>query len=179
MYYALFPSAYAIAGANLSNVAAAIQVSLAVVVDLSISGVTMSDQGPVLRFHTFAGQQYSVECSTSLSPGDWSALPGGSIMGDGTDVSWTDTSPAASSPRFYRLSLPRAFGLLLALAADPVLLARQPGRLALAPQSRAGVSPALRGSGGQARRLPYVGDCGSVARIWGLTREADLPSSAG
>jgi hypothetical protein len=58
---------------------------------------------PVLHFHTFAGQQYSVEFAPELGAGVWTALPGGTVQGDGHSISISDTNPAAATSRFYRV----------------------------------------------------------------------------
>jgi hypothetical protein len=64
----------------------------------------VNNQQPVVRFHTFSGQQYQIEYSPDFSPGSWTALPGGAVAGNGFDASVTDPQPAtAFSKRFYRL----------------------------------------------------------------------------
>jgi alpha-tubulin suppressor-like RCC1 family protein len=90
---------------NVVAVAAGYQSSLALVADLRIAGIALSDQGPVIRFRTFAGQRYAVECSPDLSVGSWVTSPGGTIFGDGNDAQWTDATPAAETARFYRVKL--------------------------------------------------------------------------
>ena len=78
--------------------------TVAVIAPLQITSITRTNQNSQLRFHTFSGQQYSVEYSPSLNPGSWTNLPGSNISGDGGDALVTDTNVTASiKARFYRL----------------------------------------------------------------------------
>jgi alpha-tubulin suppressor-like RCC1 family protein len=78
--------------------------SLARTIPLHFTSLIVTNQDSLLRFHTFYGQQYSVEFSPDLSPGSWTPLPAGSFSGNGCDLTVIDTNAVASSPvRFYRL----------------------------------------------------------------------------
>jgi alpha-tubulin suppressor-like RCC1 family protein len=78
--------------------------TVAVLAPLQITSITRTNQNSLLRFHTFSGQQYSVEYSPSLNPGSWTSLPGSGVSGDGRDALVTDTNATASiNARFYRL----------------------------------------------------------------------------
>ncbi len=95
--------------ANLSNVvaiAAGSYHSLAITIDLKVTSIERSNGKPRLGFHTFSGQNYSIEYSPDLSSSSWSNLLGtNSIPGTGQDVSLTDTNVTMSINRFYRLKL--------------------------------------------------------------------------
>jgi alpha-tubulin suppressor-like RCC1 family protein len=88
---------------NVVALAAGESQSLAIQLALQIASITLSNQEPVICFHTFAGQNYSVEYSPDLSPNSWSPLPNGTVSGDGQDAAVTDTDPAIPGPRFYRV----------------------------------------------------------------------------
>ncbi len=90
---------------NVVAIAAGENQSLAIRIDLKIASIALSGQGPVICFHTFAGQSYLVEYSRDLSSGSWSPLPDGSVSGDGQDAAVTDTDPALPDSRFYRVRL--------------------------------------------------------------------------
>jgi hypothetical protein len=78
--------------------------SLAITIPLQITSIFLTSKSSLLRFHTFSGQQYSVEYSPDLSPGSWTALVGGNVSGNGQDAWVTDTNAAASATaRFYRV----------------------------------------------------------------------------
>ena len=88
---------------NVVAIAAGQYQSLAIRIDLKVASIGLSAQGPVIRFHTFAGQSYVVEYSVDLAPGSWTPLPTGSVSGDGQDATVTDSDPAAPGTRFYRV----------------------------------------------------------------------------
>ena len=88
---------------NVVSISAGAGHSLAMSIPLQMTSVTLTNQTARMRFHTFSGQQYTVESSPDLSPGSWSALPGGSVSGNGQDVWVTDTNAVTSAARFYRL----------------------------------------------------------------------------
>ena len=90
---------------NAVAIAAGENQSLAIRIDLKVASIALSDQGPVIRFHTFAGQNYSVEYSPDLSPGSWTPLPTGNVSGNGQDAAVTDSDPAPPGARFYRVRL--------------------------------------------------------------------------
>jgi hypothetical protein len=99
------------APAGLSNVVAigsgAYQ-NLAITAKLRIDSADLSGQSPVIGFHSFAGQKYSLEYSTDLSLDTWSSLPNGTIPGTGQEALVTDTDALADAPaRFYRVKLVR------------------------------------------------------------------------
>jgi len=85
-------------------VAAAGAKTLALRAELQITRFEMAGQSPTLVFHTFSGQQYSVEYSPDLRAGNWVLLPSGFLLGDGNDVRVTDTNALNSATaRFYRV----------------------------------------------------------------------------
>jgi hypothetical protein len=88
---------------NIVAITAGENQSLAIRIDLEIASIVLGSQGPILRFHTFAGQNYWVEYSPDMSAGSWSPLPNGSVPGDGYDATLTDADPTATSGRFYRI----------------------------------------------------------------------------
>jgi hypothetical protein len=75
--------------------------SLAIVNDLILPPLTISNGIVVIRFHAFAGSQYAVENSSNLLSGSWvGASP--PITGDNSDV--VVTNPVSSSgSRFFRV----------------------------------------------------------------------------
>ena len=77
--------------------------SLALAVPLRIVGFGSSGQNPAIRFPTFSGQQYSVQCSTNLVPGVWSDLPGSPVVGTGYEAIVIDTNATAAASRYYRI----------------------------------------------------------------------------
>src|SRR5207249_883094 len=91
---------------NLSNVvaiSAGNDTSLAVTADFEITSIQRTAQSAAIKFHTFAGKQYSVEYSTNLSLGNWSNVPGAVIQGNGQDASVTDSNAVAGTDlKFYR-----------------------------------------------------------------------------
>ena len=91
--------------AGLSNVvaiAAGDYYNLAITANLQIIAMNWTNENPAICFHTFAGQQYSLEYSSNLAPNGWSTLPGGNIQGNGREVVVTDTN-TATTIRFYRV----------------------------------------------------------------------------
>jgi alpha-tubulin suppressor-like RCC1 family protein len=90
---------------NVVAISAGFYQSLAIMADLKIDSIHIAPQGPALDFHTFAGQQYSVEYSSDLTPGSWLPLPGGNVSGTGSDAEVTDSDGATAAGRFYRLRL--------------------------------------------------------------------------
>jgi alpha-tubulin suppressor-like RCC1 family protein len=90
---------------NVVAISAGFYQSLAITADLKIDSIHFAPQGPALDFHTFAGQQYSVEFSPDLAPGSWLPLPGGNVSGNGLDTQVIDTDGADSASRYYRLRL--------------------------------------------------------------------------
>jgi hypothetical protein len=73
-------------------------------VPLKILSIGLSGHNPGILFHTFAGQQYTVQYSTGLVPGIWSELPGRPIAGTGFEAVVVDTNATATAnSRFYRL----------------------------------------------------------------------------
>jgi hypothetical protein len=78
--------------------------SIATTIPLQFTSIIVTNQDSLLRFHTFYGQQYSVEFSPELSPVSWTPLSAGSFSGNGYDITVIDTNAVVSSPaRFYRL----------------------------------------------------------------------------
>jgi hypothetical protein len=78
--------------------------TVAITIPLQIASITLTNQHPLLRFQTFSGQQYSVEYSPDFNSGIWSGLPGGNVVGNGSDALVTDPQTTAVSPsRYYRL----------------------------------------------------------------------------
>lgn len=90
---------------NVVAISAGFYQSLAIMADLKIDSIHIAPQGSALDFHTFAGQQYSVEFSPDLAPGSWLPLPGGNVSGNGSDAEVTDSDGATAAARFYRLRL--------------------------------------------------------------------------
>jgi alpha-tubulin suppressor-like RCC1 family protein len=90
---------------NVVAISAGFYQSLAIIADLRIDSINLAAQGPALSFHTFAGQQYSVEFSPDLAPGSWQPLPGGNVFGTGLDTQVMDTAGVGAAARFYRLRL--------------------------------------------------------------------------
>jgi len=90
---------------NVVAISAGFYQSLAIIADLRIDSINLAPQGPALNFHTFAGQQYSVEYSPDLISGSWSPLPNGNISGNGLDMQVIDTAGVDAASRFYRLRL--------------------------------------------------------------------------
>ena len=88
---------------NITAVSTGAGHTVAITVPLQITSITVSNQYPVLRFHTFSGQQYEVEFSPDLSLGSWLPLSGSPILGDGTDLLVADPQPTLQR-RFYRIS---------------------------------------------------------------------------
>jgi hypothetical protein len=88
---------------NLVSIAGGSTHNVGIVADLKIDSLELSNQGPIIRFHTFAGQQYTVEYSSDLAPGSWTELPQGTIQGTGFEASVADTSGGGQATRFYRL----------------------------------------------------------------------------
>jgi alpha-tubulin suppressor-like RCC1 family protein len=78
--------------------------SLALVVDLRILSITVSNKTPLLDFQTFAGRQYAVEYASDLATGNWTNLPAGNLNGNGFVASITDSNAfSAAAARFYRV----------------------------------------------------------------------------
>ena len=73
------------------------------VIDPQITAIERTNQQTAIRFPTFSGQQYTVQSSPNLSPGNWTNLT--TIPGTGYEATVTDTN-AAGSVRFYRLRQP-------------------------------------------------------------------------
>lgn len=90
---------------NVVAISAGFYQSLAIIADLKIDSINIVPEGPALNFHTFAGQQYSVEYSPGLDSGSWLPLPGGNVSGNGSDTQVIDTGGADAASRFYRLRL--------------------------------------------------------------------------
>lgn len=86
------------------GIAAGQDSSCALVCDLRIDSIRFNGSNPELRFRTFVDEYYTVESSPDLAPGSWTALPGGSITGIGTEAMFRDTS-TTDRPRFYRVRL--------------------------------------------------------------------------
>jgi alpha-tubulin suppressor-like RCC1 family protein len=79
----------------------------AIMVDLKITSLQRTSSDTQIRFHTFSGQQYSVQYSSNLTAGTWMNLPGSMVAGNGQVQSVTDTNAiATASLRFYRLRQP-------------------------------------------------------------------------
>jgi alpha-tubulin suppressor-like RCC1 family protein len=79
--------------------------SLALGISLQIDAISLTNQNPVLHFHTFAGNVYRVDYTSYLGGGSWTPLSTGSVSGDGKDATVTDpTSIGAGTARFYRLA---------------------------------------------------------------------------
>jgi Alpha-tubulin suppressor and related RCC1 domain-containing proteins len=91
---------------NVVAISAGFYQSLAIIADLRIDSINLAPQGPALNFHTFAGQQYSVEYSSDLTPGNWQPLPNGNISGNGLETQVIDTAGVDAASRFYRLRQP-------------------------------------------------------------------------
>ncbi|MEO5803582.1 MAG: hypothetical protein ABIR24_08620 [Verrucomicrobiota bacterium] len=71
--------------------------------NLKINSTEIAGADLLLRFHTFAGRNYSVEYSPDLSPGSWIDLVG-ILPGTGAESTSTDTNALLNaSIRFYRL----------------------------------------------------------------------------
>jgi hypothetical protein len=78
--------------------------SLAISSPLEITSIERTNGNSVLRFHTFSGQQYTVQYSPETQAGSWTDLPGGTVAGDGHDTAMIDsTAPVAVPVRLYRL----------------------------------------------------------------------------
>src|SRR5262249_31576894 len=71
--------------------------------DFKIDSLIIRNGQPLLRFHAFASEHYSVEYSSNLSDASWVALPGGDIIGTGSDVQIVDTTTSQTTARFYRI----------------------------------------------------------------------------
>ncbi len=76
---------------------------MAIRAELNIDSLELSNQTALITFHTFLGQSYSVEYSSDLAPGSWTALPGGNVTGDGRDHTVADGSAISGRSRFYRI----------------------------------------------------------------------------
>ena len=77
---------------------------MAIITVLKILSVEQFENSAKLRFHGFAGRQYTVEYSPDLAPGDWLELPGGAVAGSGLDAVVTDTNAVSDADsRFYRV----------------------------------------------------------------------------
>jgi alpha-tubulin suppressor-like RCC1 family protein len=88
---------------NVVSIAGGSTHNVAIVADLKIDSLEITNQVPIIHFHTFAGQQYTVEYSLDLAQGSWTALPQGTIQGTGFEASVADTSAGGQATRFYRL----------------------------------------------------------------------------
>jgi hypothetical protein len=76
-------------------------------VDLKITSLQRTNSDTQIRFHTFSGQQYSVQFSSSLTAGTWMNLPGSMLSGNGHVQQLTDTNAVGTAgQRFYRLRQP-------------------------------------------------------------------------
>ncbi len=103
-----FSSGAANIPAGLSNVvaiAAGFDESLTITIPLKFSSIERLNEKPLLRFHTFSGQKYSVEYLSDLNSTNWANLLGTNIVGNGYDTFVTDTNVTMSINRFYRLKL--------------------------------------------------------------------------
>jgi hypothetical protein len=93
--------------ADLNDVVAVVggdNFSLAIRANQTIAAIQLSTQSPVIRFHTLAGRQYSVQYSMDLRSGHWSALLNGNVPGNGREVQVTDASTVSNSAaKFYRV----------------------------------------------------------------------------
>jgi len=61
---------------NVVAVAAGRAHSLAISVGLRLSSIKLQEQTPIITFHGFSGQQYSIEYSADLTPGSWIPVSG-------------------------------------------------------------------------------------------------------
>ena len=95
--------------AGLSNVvfiAAGANLSQAIVSSLEIASVQVIGRSAMLRFHTFAGQKYSIEYSSNVITTGWAPLFSSSIAGSGTEAAVVDTNALnIANIRFYRVKL--------------------------------------------------------------------------
>jgi hypothetical protein len=92
--------------AGLSNViaiSANSESTLALTAQLQIADINTHDGAASIKFHTFSGQNYSVEYSPNLQPGSWLALPGGNVQGNGADAVVDDSAVGSDASRFYRV----------------------------------------------------------------------------
>jgi hypothetical protein len=91
---------------NVVAISAGAYRNLAVTAKLRIDFVELIESSPVIHFHSFAGQQYQVDCSPGLVPNDWTPLLTNKIPGCGHDTAVTDTNALRIAPaRFYRVKL--------------------------------------------------------------------------
>lgn len=88
---------------NVVSVALSTMHFIALTIDPQITAIEHKNQQYTVRFPSFSGQQYTVESSPNLSPGNWTNLT--TIPGTGYEATVTDTN-AAGSVRFYRLRQP-------------------------------------------------------------------------
>ncbi|HEX5221360.1 MAG TPA: hypothetical protein VFZ59_17480 [Verrucomicrobiae bacterium] len=92
---------------HVAQIAASENRSVALPVAVQIDALESNGPDALIRFHTFAGDQYVVESSTNLAnaPINWNPLPTAALDGTGTTQTVTDTNALAeASMRFYRLN---------------------------------------------------------------------------
>ena len=88
---------------NIVAISAAQDYCTAITFDLKTIWIEGGAEGPRIRFHTFAGQQYAVEYSADPSVGNWISLLGGIVQGTGEDAAVTDGNGGGAVARFYRV----------------------------------------------------------------------------
>lgn len=90
---------------NVVAIAAGARESAGISIDLRTE-LLVTGFNPTIHFQTFYDQNYSVECSSSVSDTNWTPVPGGNVIGNGDIVSVMDTNALLVSPvKFYRVSL--------------------------------------------------------------------------
>lgn len=67
-----------------------------------IQSIQLEADGLKLDFATVPGRSYSLEARDALDSGDWEVIIGPAV-GDGSSLSWIDSSATSKSKRFYRL----------------------------------------------------------------------------
>jgi hypothetical protein len=78
---------------------------MAITAGLKILSIASFGNSALLRFHGFAGRQYTVEYTSDLTAGNWLELPGGVVEGSGLDAAVMDTNAMSEAVgRFYRVN---------------------------------------------------------------------------
>jgi hypothetical protein len=79
----------------------------AIMVDLKITSLQRTNADTQIRFHTFSGQQDTVQYSSNHTAGTWMNLPSSILSGNGQTQQVTDTNAITTAgQRFYRLRQP-------------------------------------------------------------------------
>ena len=65
-----------------------------------LPGTSFAPSSFTLQWPSVVNKHYTVQCSSGLSPGNWTTLAS-NILGNGQTMQWTDSN-AAGKARFYR-----------------------------------------------------------------------------